>query len=69
LKLLAAPPDRKLGTVGVCLWAIPERLRVSVSEVCIDMREGYMSAVKIVLPQARIVADWFHVASLNTVDF
>jgi hypothetical protein len=44
------------------LWTIPERLRVSVREVCIDMREGYVSAVKIVLPQERIVADRFHVA-------
>jgi hypothetical protein len=49
---LAAPPDRKLDTVEKCSWEIPERLRVSVREVCIDMREGYASAVKKVLPQS-----------------
>ena len=31
-------------------------------EVCIDMYEGYASAAKKALPQARIVADRFHVA-------
>ena len=62
LKLLGVLPDRKLETVEKFLLTIPKRLRATVSEVCIDMCEAYASAVKNVLPQARIVADRFHVA-------
>jgi len=62
LKLLGVLPDRKLETVEKFLLTIPERLRATVREVCIDMYDGYASAVKKVLPQARIVADRFHVA-------
>jgi len=62
LKLLGVLPDRKLETVEKFLLSIPKRLRARVREVCIDMYEGYSSAVKKVLPQARIVADRFHVA-------
>jgi transposase len=61
VNLLAAPPDRKLETVEKYLLTTPERLRVTVREVCIDMYEGYASAVKTALPQARVVADRFHV--------
>jgi transposase len=46
VNLLAAPPDRKLETVEKYLLTTPERLRVTVREVCIDMYEGYASAVK-----------------------
>ena len=62
VKLLGLLPDRKLETVEQFLLAVPERLRATVSEVCIDMYEGYASAVNRALPQARIVADRFHVA-------
>jgi transposase len=62
LKLLGALPDRKLETVEKFLLMIPERLRATVRAVCIDMYEGYASAVKKVLPRARVVADRFHVA-------
>jgi transposase len=62
LKLLGVLPDRKLETVEEFLLTIPEDLRATVREVCIDMYEGYASAVKKALPQARIVADRFHVA-------
>ncbi len=62
VKLLGVLPDRKLETVEKFLLTIPERLRATAREVCIDMYEGYASAVKKVLPQARIVADRFHVA-------
>jgi transposase len=62
VKLLGVLPDRKLETVEKFLLTIPERLRATVREVCIDMYEGYASAVKKVLPQARAVADRFHVA-------
>src|SRR5262245_44924189 len=62
LKLLGVLPDRKLETVEKFLLTIPERLRATVREVCIDLYEGYASAVKKALSQARIVADRFHVA-------
>lgn len=62
LKLLGVLPDRKLETVEKFLLTIPEDLRATVREVCIDMYEGYVSAAKKALPQARIVADRFHVA-------
>lgn len=62
LKLLGVLPDRKQETVEKFLLSIPMGLRRTVREVCIDMHEGYASAVKKVLPQARIVADRFHVA-------
>lgn len=41
---------------------IPSRLRRQVRDVCTDMYEGYTSAVREVLPGARIVVDRFHVA-------
>ena len=62
LKLLGVLPDRKQETVEKFLLSIPKGLRRTVREVCIDMHEGYASAIKKVLPQARIVADRFHVA-------
>jgi transposase len=62
LKLLGVLPDRLLETVEQFLLAIPQRLRATVGEVCIDMYEGYASAVRKALPQARIIADRFHVA-------
>jgi transposase len=62
LKLLGILPNRKQETVESFLRSIPERLRESVQQVCIDMWEGYANAVKIALPQAQIVADRFHVA-------
>jgi transposase len=43
----------------------PERLRATAHEVCIDVCEAYTSAVKKVLPQARIVADRFHAAKMS----
>jgi transposase len=62
LKLLGVLPDRLLETVEKFLLAIPPGLQATVREVCIDMYDGYASAVKKVLPAARIVADRFHVA-------
>lgn len=62
LKLLGVLPDRKQETVESFLHSIPEELRQSVREVCIDMHEGYANAIKRALPQARVVADRFHVA-------
>ena len=62
LKLLALLANRRRETVEAFLRQIPARLRRQVREVCTDMYEGYTSAVREVLPQARIVVDRFHVA-------
>ncbi len=62
LKLLSVLPDRRLETVKSFLLTIPEKLRATIGEVCSDMYDGYTSAVKAVLPQAKLVVDRFHVA-------
>jgi transposase len=62
LKLLGVLPDRKQETVEAFLLTIPEELRATVREVCIDMWEGYANAARKALPQAKIIADRFHVA-------
>ena len=62
LKLPGVLTDRKLESVENFLLSIPGRLRTTVREVCIDMYGGYASAVNQVPPQARLVADRFHVA-------
>lgn len=41
--------------------AIPETVRGNIAEVCTDMHDGYIFAVKEYLPTAAIVIDHFHV--------
>jgi transposase len=60
--ILAVLAGREKQTVKVFLQSIPEELRATVEEVCIDMYDGFASAIKEVLPAARVVADRFHVA-------
>lgn len=60
--ILAVLPDRKKETVKTFLETIPLHLRESVSQVCIDMNEGYRNAVQETLPQVQVVVDRFHVA-------
>jgi transposase len=62
LKLLGVLPDRKQETVEAFLLTIREKLRATLKEVCIDMWEGYANAARKALPQAKIIADRFHVA-------
>ncbi|MBK9316053.1 MAG: ISL3 family transposase [Acidobacteria bacterium] len=62
LRLLGVLRDRKQETVESFLRSIPERLRATIHEVCIDMWEGYANAVRKALPQAKIIADRYHVA-------
>jgi len=62
LKLLGVLPDRKQETVESFLLSIPEKLRATVQEVCTDMWESYANAARKALPQAKIIADRFHVA-------
>jgi transposase len=62
--LLAVLEGREKETVIAFLKSIPEELRATVREVCTDLYEGFANAVKDVLPQAKLVADRFHVAKL-----
>lgn len=62
--LLAVLDGREKETVAAFLRRIPEDLRATVEQVCSDLYEGFVNAVKEVLPPAEIVADRFHVATL-----
>jgi transposase len=60
--ILAVLDGREKERVKAFLQSIPEELRATVEQVCIDMYKGFASAVNEVLPAARVVADRFHVA-------
>lgn len=60
--ILAVLPDRKKETVKSFLETVPAHQHESVSQVCIDMNEGYRNAVQETWPHAQIVVDRFHVA-------
>jgi transposase len=60
--ILAVLPDRKKDTVKTFLAAIPAAQKATISQVCVDMYEGYSNAVKEELPKAAVVVDRFHVA-------
>jgi len=60
--ILAVLDGREKETVKAFLQSIPERLQVTVREVCTDLYDGFVNAVKEVLPAARLVADRFQVA-------
>lgn len=62
LQLLAILPDRLKATLVAWLKTIPASIRARITTVCVDMWEGYSSAVEEVLPEAMIVIDRFHVA-------
>lgn len=62
--ILAVLEGRKKETVLAFLESIPDHLRATVEEVCTDLYDGFISAAQEVLPQARVVADRFHVAKL-----
>jgi transposase len=62
LSVLAVLPDRCKETVKQFLASIPKRLQATVKRVCTDMYDGYINAVRDVLPRARVVIDRFHVA-------
>jgi transposase len=50
---------------GRCGCAIPKRLQATVGRVCTDMYDGYINAVREVLPRARVVIDRFPVAKAD----
>lgn len=60
--ILAVLADRKQQTVANFLQSIPIHLRQTIERVCTDMYQGFVSAVREQLPQAKIVIDRFHVA-------
>ena len=70
LHVLAVLPDRLKATVLAWLKSIPAALRTSITTVCTDIWEGYITAVQEILPDATIVIDRFHVARQyrNAVD-
>jgi transposase len=62
LHLLAVLPDRLKATVVAWRESSPAARRARSTTVCIDMWEGYSTAVEEVLPRAQIVIDRCHVA-------
>lgn len=62
LHVLTILSDRLKATVLAWLQAIPQEHCCRIQTVCIDMWEGYVSAVQEALPHATIVVDRFHVA-------
>lgn len=64
LRVVGVLLDRKQATVQAFLESIPAHLRATIRTVCCDMHEGFLQAVRAVLPKARLVIDRFHVAKL-----
>jgi len=62
--VLAVLKGREKQTIIDFLKTIPQRLQDTIKEVCTDLYEGFIHAVEEVLPQAKIIADRFHVAKL-----
>ena len=62
--VLAVLKGREKKTIVDFLKTIPKRLQKTIQEVCTDLYEGFIRAVEEVLPQAKIVADRFHIAKL-----
>lgn len=62
--LLAVLEGRKKDTVLAFLQTIPARLQATIEEVCTDLYEGFINAAQEALPDAKVVADRFHVAKL-----
>jgi transposase len=60
--VLGVLPDRTTQAVQQFLASIPTRLQRTVTTVCTDMDEGYITAAKAVLGAAVVVVDRFHVA-------
>jgi transposase len=62
--VLAVLEGREKQTLVDFLKTIPKGLQGTIKEVCPDLYEGFINAVEEVLPQAKIVADRFHVTKL-----
>jgi len=62
LHLLAVLPDRTKETLRTWLQSIPTSRCHKLRTVCTDMWEGYVAAIREVLPRVALVIDRFHVA-------
>jgi transposase len=62
--VLAVLKGREKKPLVKFLKSIPKHLRATVEQACTDLYEGFANAIKEVLPQAKLVADRFHVAKL-----
>jgi transposase len=62
LHLLAVLPDRRKETLRTWLQSMPTPRRHQLRTVCTDMWEGYVAAIREVLPRVALVIDRFHVA-------
>lgn len=61
--LTILPNDRK-ETIVKFLIQMPERAQQRITEICIDMRSSFRSAIEEAWPMVNIVADPFHVVQL-----
>ena len=60
-RLKAILPDDQQKSLMAWLNAIPAEIKPKIKEVCIDLKESFVSAIKQELPEASIVIDHFHV--------
>lgn len=60
-RVKAILPDDRQETLKKFILRIPEKIRLKIVEVCIDMKVSFAEVVKEVLPHAKIVVDHFHV--------
>lgn len=62
VSVISVLAGRKKETVEQFLETIPERLKKTIRRACTDLYDGYINAVKKVLPRVKVVADRYHVA-------
>lgn len=63
-KLLAIlKTDRRIALIEF-LNSIPKKAKDNIKEVCIDLKQGYKTAIKQCMPHVDIAADRFHVETL-----
>lgn len=62
--VLAVLKGREKKKIVDFLKTIPAELQQTIKEVCTDLYQGFIGAVEEILPDAKIVADRFHIAKL-----
>lgn len=62
--IVAMVKGTKVRDVAAILMKIPEKQRLSVTEVTADMADNMMAIIRIAFPNAQIVTDRFHVQQL-----
>lgn len=61
-KIIELLRDRNKATVTNYLYRLPQKSEITL--VCMDMWRPYFDAVRLVLPQAQVIVDHFHVVKL-----